>query len=372
MPRPIQAHIDANALENNLRVARRTTSARIMAVIKANGYGHGFLRVAEALSGADGFALLDIRDAVQLREAGFRQTLLLLEGFFGAEDLALAAEYDLACVIHSTWQLALLDAYPKRGALDVWLKVNTGMNRLGFTPPQVAQTMAQLRRHQAVREITLMTHFANADEARGVAEPFALFNDLAADYRVARSLANSAALLRYPQTHCDWVRPGVMLYGASPIAGVSAQQLGLKPAMTLSSRIIAVQELRAGDEVGYGASFRAGHAMRVGIAACGYADGYPRQSGRVEPEAPGAHRPTPCGCAPTGTPILVDGQRTQTLGRVSMDMLHVDLSALPQAGVGSHVVLWGEGLPIEEVASAAGTISYELMCALAGRVPVVI
>lgn len=352
MPRPIQAYIDANALENNLRVARRTTSARIMAVIKANGYGHGLLRVAEALSGADGFALLDIRDAVQLREAGFRQTLLLLEGGFGAEDLALAAEYDLACVIHSTWQLALLDAYPKRGALDVWLKVNTGMNRLGFMPPQVAQSMAQLRHHQAVREITLMTHFANADEVRGVAEPFALFNDLAADYRVARSLANSAALLRYPQTHCDWVRPGVMLYGASPIAGVSAQQLGLKPAMTLSSRIIAVQELCAGDEVGYGASFRAGHAMRVGIAACGYADGYPRH-------------------APTGTPILVDGQRTRTLGRVSMDMLHVDLSTLPQAGVGSQVVLWGEGLPIEEVASAAGTISYELMCALAGRVPVV-
>lgn len=352
MPRPIQAHIDASALENNLRVARRTTSARIMAVVKANGYGHGLLRVAEALSGADGFASLDIRDAVQLREAGFRQTLLLLEGFFSAEDLALAAEYDLACVIHSTWQLALLDAYPKRGALDVWLKVNTGMNRLGFTPPQVAQTMAQLRRHQAVREITLMTHFANADEVRGVAEPFALFNDLAADYRVARSLANSAALLRYPQTHCDWVRPGVMLYGASPIAGVSAQQLGLKPAMILSSRIIAVQELCAGDEVGYGASFRAGHAMRVGIAACGYADGYPRH-------------------APTGTPILVDGQRTRTLGRVSMDMLHVDLSALPQTGVGSHVVLWGEGLPIEEVASAAGTISYELMCALAGRVQVV-
>ncbi|TAN84137.1 MAG: alanine racemase [Gallionella sp.] len=370
MPRPIQASIDLGALENNLRVARRAApSARVMAVIKADGYGHGLLRVAGALSAADGFALLDIRDAAQLREAGFRQPILLLEGFFGAEDLAAIAGYDLACVIHSAWQIALLDAYPGREKLDVWLKVNSGMNRLGFAPQNVARAMEQLRRHRAVRDITLMTHFANADEARGVAEPLALFNDLAAPCRAARSLANSAALLRYPETHGDWVRPGIMLYGASPFAEVSAQQLGLKPAMTLSSRIIATQELRAGDEIGYGALFRADHTMRIGIVACGYADGYPRQSGRVEPEAPGAHRPAPGGCAPGGTPILVDGQRTQTLGRVSMDMLFVDLSELPQAGSGSAVTLWGEGLPVEEVARAAGTISYELMCALAARVP---
>jgi alanine racemase len=353
MSRPIQARIDTGALENNFRVARSATSARIMAVIKANGYGHGLLRVAGALSAADGFALLDIRDAVQLREAGFRQAILLLEGFFGAEELALAAEYDLSCVIHSDWQIALLEAFPKRAALDVWLKVNSGMNRLGFAPPQVAQAMEQLRRHRAVRDITLTTHFANADEARGVAEPLALFTGLASGYRVARSLANSAALLRYPQTHGEWVRPGIMLYGASPFAEVSAQQLGLKPVMTLGSRIIAVQELRAGDEIGYGALFRAGHSMRIGIVACGYADGYPRH-------------------APTGTPILVDGQRTRTLGRVSMDMLFVDLGALPQAGVGSSVVLWGEGMPVEEVARAAGTVSYELMCALTARVPVVV
>jgi alanine racemase len=179
-----------------------------------------------------------------------------------------------------------------------------------------------------------------------------LFNDLAAPHRVARSLANSAALLRYPATHADWVRPGIMLYGASPFAEVSAQQLGLKPAMTLSSRIIATQELHVGDHAGYGALFRAEHTMRIGIVACGYADGYPRYT-------------------PNGTPILVDGQRTTTLGRVSMDMLYVDLSSLPQADVGSHVVLWGAGLPIEQVASAADTISYELMCALSKRVPVI-
>ena len=352
MARPIQAHIDLSALENNLQVARRATSARIMSVIKADGYGHGLLQVAEALAATNGYALLDIQDAVRLREAGFRQPILLLEGFFSAEELPVLAEYDLTSVIHSAWQVALLDAYPAKKKLSVWLKVNSGMNRLGFAPQQVAQIMEQLRRHRAVRDTTLMTHFANADEIRGVAEPLALFNDLAAPHRVARSLANSAALLRYPATHADWVRPGIMLYGASPFAEVSAQQLGLKPAMTLSSRIIATQELHVGDRVGYGALFRAEHNMRVGIVACGYADGYPRYT-------------------PNGTPILVDGQRTTTLGRVSMDMLYVDLSSLPQADVGSHVVLWGEGLPIEQVASAADTISYELMCALSKRVPVI-
>lgn len=351
MPRPIQAHIDQNALENNLHIARRATKARIMAVIKANGYGHGLLRVAEALAGADGFALLDIQDAVRLREAGYRQTILLLEGFFDANDLALVAEYDLTCVIHSNWQIALLDAYPRRCALDVWLKVNSGMHRLGFAPEQVAEAMSALRQHVAVREITLMSHFAHADEARGVSAQLNVFNDIAAEYRVARSSANSAALLRYPSTHYDWVRPGIMLYGASPFAGVSAQSLGLKPVMTLRSRIIAVQELRMGDEIGYGGLFRADRAMRIGIVACGYADGYPRH-------------------APNGTPMQVDGQSTQLLGRVSMDMLYVDLSNLPQAGVGAEVILWGEGLPIEQVAASAGTISYELMCALTARVPV--
>ncbi|MHB1237053.1 MAG: alanine racemase [Gallionella sp.] len=352
MARPIQAHIDLAAMESNLRVARRTTPARIMSVIKADGYGHGVMRAAEALAATDGYALLDIQDAVRLRDAGYRQTILLLEGFFSAEELSGIAEYELATVIHSQWQIAMLDAYPDKATLDVWLKVNSGMNRLGFAPQQVAQAMEQLRRHRAVRDITLMTHFANADEERGVAGPLALFNDLASAHRVPRSLANSAALLRYPSTHADWVRPGIMLYGASPFADASAQQLGLKPAMTLSSRIIATQQLRAGDEVGYGALFRAESNMRIGIVACGYADGYPRY-------------------APGGTPVLVGGQRTKTLGRVSMDMLYVDLSALPQADVGSRVVLWGEGMPIEEVARAAGTVSYELMCALTLRVPIV-
>ena len=255
--------------------------------------------------------------------------------------------------MHNSQQIDMLDAYPLRGSLQVWLKVNSGMNRLGFAPQDVPAVLEKIKVHPAIRDITLMTHFATADEADGVEKQLEVFNTLAAPYRMARSLANSAALLRYPATHGDWVRPGIMLYGASPFEEVSAQQLGLKPAMTLQSEIISVRELNAGERVGYGGLFRAEAPMRIGTVACGYADGYPRH-------------------APTGTPVLVDGQRTRTLGRVSMDMLSVDLSTLPDANTGSRVTLWGAGLPVEEVARAAGTISYELLCALAARVPVMV
>ena len=353
MSRPIQARIDLNALERNLHVARRATKARIMAAIKANAYGHGLLRVAEGLQQADGFAVLDIGDAVRLREAGFRQTMLLLEGVFAADDMKLVAEYDIETVLHSPHQLALLDAYPRRGQLKVWLKVNTGMNRLGFKPQEVPAVMAQLKSHASIRDVTLMTHFASADKPAGVADQLASFNNLAAPYSMPRSLANSAALLRYPASHGDWVRPGIMLFGSSPFEETTAQDLGLRPVMTLASEIISVSEIRAGERVGYGGMFCADRNMRIGVVACGYADGYPRH-------------------ATTGTPILVNDQRTQTLGRVSMDMLSVDLSSIPEAKPGSKVVLWGEGLPVDEVAKAAGTISYELLCALAARVPVVV
>ena len=351
MSRPIHAQIDLEALKNNLRIAKRLTSSRIMAVIKANAYGHGLLRVAEVLQDAEGIGVLDVQDAVSLREAGCRQTILLLEGFFSPEDLALIAEYDLASVIHNSFQLDSLDAYPRRGKLKVWLKVNTGMNRLGFLPDEVPAVMERLKSHSSVSEVTLMTHFAHADETNGVAKQFELFKDLSASYRAPRSVANSAALLRYSSTHLDWVRPGIMLYGVSPFADTSAQQLGLKPVMTLASEIISMREIKAGESVGYGGEFRAEQNMKIGVVACGYADGYPRR-------------------APTGTPILVNGRRTRTLGRVSMDMLCVDLSNIPDAKTGSRVVLWGEGLPVEEVAHAAGTISYELLCAIATRVPV--
>ncbi len=358
MSRPIQARIDLSALERNLHLARRLTNARgstsprIMAAIKANAYGHGLLRTAEALQDADGFAVLDVGDAVRLREAGFRQTLLLLEGVFKPEDFLLLAEYDIAAVLHSQYQLAMLDVYPRRGSLSLWLKVNTGMNRLGFEPEEVPAVMAQLKAHPAIREVTLMTHFATADMADGVTVQLERFNALASAYNMPRSLANSAALLRYPATHADWVRPGIMLFGASPFADTSAADLGLRPVMTLSSEIISVREIQSGEQVGYGGTFRAERKMRIGVVACGYADGYPRH-------------------APTGTPVLVNGQLTSTLGRVSMDMLSVDLSALPDAVITSPVTLWGEGLPVDDVAKAAGTISYELLTAVTARVTMV-
>jgi len=352
MSRPIQARIDLSALEGNLNVARRYAKSRILAVVKANAYGHGLLRAASALQAADGFALLDIRDAITLREAGFRQMLLLLEGAFGVDDMSLLAEYEISSVLHSHNQIRMLDAYPRRGRLSLWLKLNTGMNRLGFAPEEARAVVSQLSAHPSVRDITLMTHFANADMPEGIATQFERFNAFAASHNLPRSLANSAALLRHPTTHGDWVRPGIMLYGSSPFEDASAKELGLRPAMTLKSEIISVREIQSGEQVGYGGMFRSESKMRVGVVACGYADGYPRH-------------------APTGTPILVDGQRTKTLGRVSMDMLSVDLSGLSGAGVGSSVTLWGEGLPVDEVAQAAGTISYEVLCALASRVSVV-
>lgn len=351
MSRPIQARIDLSALRYNLGVVRRHTTARVMAVIKANAYGHGLLPAAQALREAEGYALLDVGEAVALREAGFRQPILLLEGFFARDELPLLAEYEISTVIHSLSQLEWLDAYPRRNGLSVWLKVNSGMNRLGFTPQEYPMVLERLRSHRAVRDVTLMTHFAQADEAPGVAKQLALFEQLTANQRLPRSLSNSAAILRHPAAHGDWVRPGIMLYGSSPFAEINATEFGLRPVMTLSSELISVRELKAGDAVGYGATFRAERSMRIGTVACGYADGYPRH-------------------ASTGTPILVDGQRTRTLGRVSMDMLAVDLNELPDARVGSPVVLWGEGMPVDEVARAAGTLSYELLCALAPRVPV--
>jgi len=351
--RPLQALIDLSALKHNLGVARgHAPQSRSMAVIKANGYGHGMLRVAHALETADGFAVLNVGEAVALRDAGFNQTILLLEGFFSVDELPALAEYRLASVIHCPEQIEMLEMAGLPVKLDVFLKLNSGMNRLGFRPEAFGAALQRLQTSRAVGRITLMTHFACADEAQGIAAQLACFDSLATGLDAPRSLANSAAILRYPAAHGDWVRPGIMLYGSSPFADASAVSLDLKPVMTLTSAIIGVQVLQAGEAVGYGATYRAEQPTRVGIVACGYADGYPRH-------------------APTGTPVLVNGQRCRTLGRVSMDMLCVDLTDVSGAGIGSPVTLWGKGLPVEEVAAAAGTISYELLCALAPRVPVI-
>jgi alanine racemase len=353
MPRPISATISLGALRHNLAVARRhAPHSRVLAVIKADAYGHGARRAARALSDADGFALLELDTAVKLREAGHRQRIVLLEGFFEARDLPLLAEHSLGIAVHSAEQLRMLEVLPAGIGLDVLLKINTGMNRLGFSPAEFPAALAALQSTPAVGQITLMTHFANADDARGVAWQMAELERLTADLGLPRSLANSAAILRYPETHGDWVRPGIMLYGSSPFADKTAAECGLKPVMTLASEIIAIRQLGRGDTVGYGGIFTAGRDMRIGVVACGYADGYPRH-------------------APNGTPVMVEGRPTTTVGRVSMDMLCVDLDAVPQAHVGSRVVLWGEGNPVEHVAHAAGTVGYELLCALAPRVPVV-
>lgn len=351
--RPIRAHIDLAALAANLEVARRLAApARIWAVLKANAYGHGLLRAARALAAADGFGVLDFVEALRLRKEGYRHPILMMEGPFRGADVPLLARHRLTAVIHCLEQVQMIERTRFEGVFDVYLKVNSGMNRLGFTLDNVRIAWNALCAQRQVRSITLMTHFADADGPSGVDAQLAWFEQMVQPFAAPRSLANSAALLRFPErTRADWVRPGLMLYGCSPIAGRSATEFGLRPAMTLSSELIAVQHLEPGERVGYGFTYEAARAMRIGIVACGYADGYPRH-------------------APTGTPVLVAGRRTYTVGRVSMDMLAVDITDFPEAGVGTPVTLWGEGLSADEVALAAGTVSYQLLCALAPRVPV--
>ncbi|SDI04988.1 alanine racemase [Nitrosomonas sp. Nm132] len=355
MPRPIHALIDLSALKHNLSIVRKhTQNARIMAVIKANAYGHGLLSTAHALRAADAFAVLELDAAVRLREAGVYQPILLLEGFFSAADLTVIKQYHLSTVIHHQEQLAMLFTAKQKNKINVFLKINTGMNRLGFAPEQGLAVLETLRVNSLISQITLMTHFACADDPFQKDEVNQQLSDFFTVFRkhhLPCSLANSAAILRYPETHADWVRPGIMLYGASPLIDKTAAELGLRPVMTVSSKIIAIQHLTTRDKVGYGGQFQAEQPMRIGVVACGYADGYPRH-------------------APTGTPVLVNGQRTRIVGRISMDMLTVDLTKIQNANIGSPVILWGNKLPIEEVAKSAGTISYELFCALSSRVKI--
>lgn len=355
MSRPIEARVHLAALRHNyLEVKRRCPSAKAWAVVKANAYGHGLERVFRAFgNNVDGFAVLDLDEAVRLRRMGARQPVLMLEGFFEAAELPLFQEYSLSTVLHCREQVECLLSCTDV-VLPLAIKFNTGMNRLGFVEADLPWLLERLPRLNHAG-LTFMTHFADADGESGIEWQLARFRAMTSvlrGFQFSTSVCNSAAILRFPQEAGDWVRPGIMLYGGSPLPDACAGSLGLEPAMTFSSEIISVQELDTGATVGYGRSFRAERPMRIGIVACGYADGYPRH-------------------APTGTPILVDGVRTQTVGRVSMDMLTVDLSSVPQATVGSKVVLWGQGLSADEVAAAAGTISYELFCAISSRVPVI-
>jgi alanine racemase len=333
-------------------VARQAVpGARTWAVVKADAYGHGLAHAARAFEAADGLSLIEFDRAVWLREMGWQKPIMMMQGMYSAADIEILVRHDLQPVIHHAEQCRMLETTPVTRPLDVHLKINTGMNRLGFMPSQVRQVFQQLKGLPSVRSVSLMTHFANADTqgtAPDVNTQMAAFREATVGLDAEISLSNSAATLLQPQIKSDWIRPGVMLYGGAP-GSQSAASLGLQPAMALRSRVIATQSLQTGDSVGYGSLFIADKPMRIGIVACGYADGYPR-------------------LAATGTPVLLNGVRTRVLGRVSMDMLNIDLSPVPGAGVGSEVTLWGEDLPVDEVAAHAGTIGYELMCAIAPRV----
>ncbi|KFC12290.1 catabolic alanine racemase [Trabulsiella guamensis ATCC 49490] len=354
MSRPVQASIDLQALRQNLNIIRRAApQSRVWSVVKANAYGHGLERIWSALNSTDGFALLNLEEAIMLRERGWKGPILLLEGFFHADELELFDKYRLTTTIHSNWQIKAIQNARLNAPLDVYVKVNSGMNRLGFAPDRIHTVWQQLRALPGVGEMTLMSHFAVAERPDGIIEAMARVEQAAEGLECARSLSNSAATMWHPEAHYDWVRPGIVLYGASPSGQwQDIANSGLKPVMTLRSEIIAVQNLKPGEGVGYGQRYQAAQEQRIGIVACGYADGYPRH-------------------APDGTPVLVDGVRTGIVGTVSMDMLAVDLTPCPQAGIGTSVELWGKEIKIDDVAAACGTVGYELMCALAPRVPVV-
>ncbi|MHB1248104.1 MAG: alanine racemase, partial [Polaromonas sp.] len=356
MPRPVLATVHTSALSHNLaRVRAAAPDARVWAVVKANAYGHGIERVFDGLRSADGFALLDLAEAQRLRALDWRGPILLLEGCFEARDLELCSRLGLWHTIHCNEQIDMLAAHRTRLPQRVFLKMNSGMNRLGFTPERYRAAWTRLNALPQVEEISLMTHFSDADGTKGIAAQLKAFDAVTHDLPGERTLSNSAATLRHGDTlagRSDWVRPGIAVYGSAPdFPAHSATDWGLQPTMTLASRIIGVQHLVAGDMVGYGSSFTADQPVRIGVVACGYADGYPRH------------------CS-TGTPVLVNGVRTRMVGRVSMDMITVDLTPIPGAGMGSEVTLWGQApdgtlLSIDDVAQAAGTVGYELMCAVA-------
>ncbi len=363
MPRPILATVNPWHLRHNLdRVRSFSPEAKVWAVVKANAYGHGIERVFEAFRSADGFALLDLSEAERLRALGWRGPILLLEGCFESRDLETCSRLGLWHVVHCSEQIDMLAAHKTQQPHRVFLKMNSGMNRLGFKPERYRTAWARLQALTQVEDIGLMTHFSDADGPKGIEAQWATFNHATTDLPGERCLSNSAASLRHAkrlEPHSDWIRPGIALYGGAPdFLSPDAGAWDLRPGMSLRAHIIATQDLQAGEAVGYGSTFVADRPMRIGVVACGYADGYPRH-------------------APTGTPVLVAGRRSRLLGRVSMDLLSVDLSDQPDCGLGTEVTLWGEAasgepLAVDEVAAAAGTIGYELMCALAPRVPVVL
>ena len=352
MTRATRAVINLSALRHNLSVVRRhAPHSRIMAIIKANGYGHGSVAVAQALREADAFGVACLDEAISLREAGIFQPIVLLEGVIHASDLNLVCGYELELVIHHPAQITLLQQYRGR-PIPVWLKLDTGMHRLGVAPAHINDLLQQLTTLEGVAQpIRLMTHLANADDRQDntTLQQLAQFDAATANHAYETSIANSAGILAWPDSHREWVRPGIMLYGVSPFVDSQAAEHELQPVMTLHSELIAINHHQKGETVGYGGTYTCPENMPVGVVAIGYGDGYPRH-------------------APSGTPVLVNGQRVPLVGRVSMDMICVDLRDCPDAGMGDPVVLWGAGLPVEEIATRADTIGYELLCRVTQRV----
>ncbi|MCW8844430.1 MAG: alanine racemase [Gammaproteobacteria bacterium] len=350
-----RATVDTVALHYNLRRIRELSGgAKVLAVIKANAYGHGLVPVAKSLVDADALAVARMEEAVALRAAGVGQRLVLLEGVFNRSQLELAAANACDLVVHSHEQLQLLEAFDRQSSFTVWLKLDTGMNRLGFRPEEFAGVLARLRSLHAVRkDLVLMTHLAGADEltGQGTRAQLELFEHTTRGVQAERSIANSAGLLAWPESRAQWVRPGLALFGVSPLPGKTGEELGLKPVMHLGTELIAIRKVAAGEAVGYGSAWRANRDSSIGVAAIGYGDGYSRHLGN-------------------GTPVLLHGKRVPLVGRVSMDMITVDLTDHPQARVGDSLTLWGKGLPVEEIAQLAGTIPYEMLCGVTQRVSV--
>jgi len=352
MTRPARVVIDIAALHHNLsRIRNTVNSSKVMAIVKADAYGHGIERVALALPSADAFGVACMEEAEQLRFAGITQPVLLLEGPYSMAELTRVQALDLEIVVHHEYQLQMLEQANLIEPIGVWLKIDSGMHRLGFAPEQTDNVWQRLTAcKNVVTPPRLMTHFATANEVDSpmTMEQLRIFNSACSHIKAERSLANSAAILGWPETHADWVRPGLMLYGVSPMEDRFAADFDLQPVMSLQSTLISVKQLKRDDPVGYGASWRCPEDMLIGIVAAGYADGFPRH-------------------AKSGTPIIVNGQRTGIIGNTSMDMLAVDLRHIHNAAVGDPVELWGPQLPVEEVARHAGTIPYELLCGVHKR-----
>jgi alanine racemase len=347
------AHIDLEALHYNLlKIKAHTPQSKVLAMIKCNAYGHGAVPVAKKIEkDVSVFGVMFLPEALQLSNAGIRKPIVILTGFVDSEELKIIDGFGFESVIHNFEQIEILEKNKLSNALPVWLKLDTGMHRLGFQPHQVTSAYQRLTSCSVVRKpLRLMTHFAEADNmgSNKTIQQISCFKEMTSGLDGEWCMANSAAIVNWPETHLSWIRPGILLYGASPFSDRTGKDLGFMPVMTLTSRVITIHELAKGEAIGYGSIFRCPENMRIGTIAVGYGDGYPRNT--------------------VGAPILVEGIRTKTLGRVAMDMLGIDLSHIPNAKVGSQVVLWGRGLPAEEIAQCSGEIPYELFCRLTSRV----